>query len=387
MDTGPLAKMIRNEFIQTWREELSLSIRDVATRAQLAEVVVSEIEAGNRDPSIDELESIARTLGLKGDLLLDEDVPKSAGIDVLRVLFKSAEGLTPPPGTRLQMLDAARAALDLLELHDSLGISGPSLPTLRPLTQTKEALHKLGAGLAKEARSRLGLGKTPIPSMRDLVTRLGIPIIAANLGQFGPDAFSVFAPGGRLAFVINVDGKHENHLVRRFSLAHELGHGFSDKPNQGGSGFACLIDSQRALDIEIKANAFAIGLLVPSDVGKLRTELLKPEVFRQTMEKWGIHFSALRLFTKNVLGLTDDETARRAPRVETTAPLRLRDAEELEAERSTASIIPLPRRGELARLVLGEVAGERMTRGRARELLRVDAGVDLDALARSVGVA
>ena len=105
------------------------------------------------------------------------------------------------------------------------------------------------------------------------------------------------------------------------------------------------------------------------------------------MEKWGIHFSALRLFTKNLLGLTDEEIARKAPSMDATAPLHIRDAEEFEAERSTAHVVPLPRRGELARLVLREFAADRVSRGRARELLRVDATVDLQALAQSVGVA
>jgi Zn-dependent peptidase ImmA (M78 family) len=145
---------------------------------------------------------------------------------------------------------------------------------------------------------------------------------------------------------------------------------------------ACLIDSQQQIDMETRANAFAIKLLLTADVDRKKEKLLTPVVFREVMEVWGIHFAALRLFVKNLLMHSDEKMAKVVPSVETNAPLHIRDAEELEAERSPLAVVPLPRRGELVRLVLQEFSEGRLSTGRARELLRVDATVELGELAR-----
>lgn len=379
--------MRRSEFIRSWRESLHLSVKDVAGPAGLLEPRLAAIESGT-EAGVDELESIARVLGLRGEQLFDEDIPASAGSDVLRLLFKTAEGLQPPQSSKLAMLDAARAALDLLELHEALEEPRPQVPTLDKSKRIPdEPLYKLGRRQALAVRQQLALGKHRIDSLRDLlVLRLRIPVLAAHLGVHGPDAFSVFAPGRRMAVVLNVDGKHENHLVRRFTLAHELGHLIGDRPTQSGRGIACLIDSQKQIDIEVRANAFAVNLLLTSDVERKKNELLEPVVFRGVMEHWGIHYSALRLYVKNLLGLTDEKMARVCPKVDTGAPLSIRDAEELEAERSPLKAIPLPRRGELSRLVLQEHVAGRMSAGRARELLRLDATSDLRELVRTAGL-
>jgi Zn-dependent peptidase ImmA (M78 family) len=377
----------RGEFIRTWREALHLTVRDVATAGRLDESSVCAIEAGGQ-VSVDELEAIARTLGLSGDQLYDDQVSPSAGSEVLRVLFKSAEGLQPPPGSTLAMLDAARAALDLLDLHEALKLPKPVEISLAQLKRVpKEPLHQLGHRQARAVRANLGLGRKPIASMRDLIVEtLRVPVLAAQLGEHGPDAFSVFGPRKRIAIVLNVDGKHRNLLVRRFTLAHELGHVVGDRPTNGMNGLACLVDSQRELDLEIRANAFAVHLLLPTGVENRKTELLQPAEFRAAMEHWGIHFSALRLFLKNLLGFSEEQMVEAGPRVETNAPLRIRDAEELEEERSPLNEVPLPRRGALSRLVLQEFGAGRLGRGRVRELLRIDATVDLDGLVRAANV-
>lgn len=378
--------MQRAAFLKSWRGKLGLSPTDVAHATGLSEHRIAQAEGG-AELSLDELESLARVLGLRGEQLYDENVKPAAATDVLRVLFKSAEGLKPPPQARLALLGAARAALDLLELHDELKLPKPALPRPDLRRVARESLHQLGRRQARAVRQHLSLHEGEIASMRDLLAvELRIPVLAGNLGVYGPDAFTLFSPSGRVAVVLNVDGKHENHLVRRFSLAHELGHVCGDRPALGGSGIACLVDSQATLDLETRANAFAINLLLPQEVEREKERLLDAAHFRATMEKWGVHFAALRLYTQKQLGLTDEQIARRCPRVDSGAPLHIREAEELEAERSALHPVPLVRRGELSRLVLEEFADGRLRAGRARELLRVDATVDLVSLLRAAGL-
>src|SRR4051812_28499805 len=103
--------MKRGEFIANWRKDLAIPLRDAAEQAGLAEETLVAIEGGSYEPSIDQLESISRTLGLRAEQLYADTIKPAAAPDALRVLFKSAELLQPPASARLAMVDAARSAL------------------------------------------------------------------------------------------------------------------------------------------------------------------------------------------------------------------------------------------------------------------------------------
>lgn len=375
-----------HEFLQRWREEFGLSRAKVAAQASLSLEELGALESGALEPSVDELERLGRVLGLRPEDLYDDEVPASAGPESIRLLLKSAEVFSPGEELRLRMLDAARAALDLLDLQAELGLPRPAFERFQttPLAATQEPLYLLGEQLARQVRKSLQL-TGPLRSMRDLVTELlGIPLVTADLTRHGPDAFTVYAPGRRAAIVVNIAGKNENKLVARFSIAHELCHTLFDRPAAGSLGIACQMDHKRALDIEIRANAFAMRLLLPEqELQRLGTDIFQPAVFRKVMEEWGVHFGALRLYVKNFHKLSDEEAERDLPsRVDTTCPLLLRDAEELPAERETSLPVPWPRRGELLALALDAVRRGQMSRSRLRDLLRIDATVSIEHLAQ-----
>ena len=341
---------------------------------------------------MDQLEALARTLGLRSDDLLDKEVSAAPQIggDPIRLMLKSAEVFHPSAEVRFRMVEAARSALDLLELRDELGLprAGFERFTTRPLTG-KQPVHEQGAGLASDVRRKLGL-TGPIASTRDLVSvTLGIPIIAADLTRQGPDAFSVYAPGKKAAMVLNLSEKNLNALVRRFSLAHELCHTLFDRPSAGPLGIACWQDSAIKLETEIRANAFAIRLLLPERIVRRAGKgVLNAMEFRRLMETYGVHYSALELYVKNLLQLGDEQARESIPRVDTTAPLFMRNAEELAAEREGEALpaIPLSRRGELTSLAARALVEERISRSRFRELLRLPADKPVEAVAEFLGI-
>lgn len=82
----------------------------------------------------------------------------------------------------------------------------------------------------------------------------------------------------------NTEWNHEGnfHPKVRFTVAHELGHYFMDKHRnylrQGGQAYSCFTESYSNMVMELEADAFAAGLLMPS-------LLLKPIVNRDYGEE------------------------------------------------------------------------------------------------------
>lgn len=381
--------MERGEFLRSWRADTGFSAEKVAQLARLSPATVESIEAGTYEPSFEELDALAGVLGLRAEEIYGDQVSESAPREGVRLLMKSAIAYRPSEGVRLRMLEAAAAARDLLDLQSEFRPQGGGFEKFssRPLASSSEPPFKLGDDLARETRKKLAI-QGPIPSMRDLAQEtLGIPIIAAELSSYGPDAFSVYAPGRRAAIILNRQGKNTHPLVRRFSIAHELGHVLFDRPGMGAFGVACQVDPKRGLDIESRANAFAMRLLLPyAELAKIGTDILQPASFREVMETWGVHFSALQLYVEKVLNLSREETQSRIPMVDRSGPNRWSEAEELIEERRGLERIPMPRRGALARLVLELVQKELISHARARELLGVDGAVAIEELAAEADV-
>lgn len=379
--------MKRHEYIRAWREETGIPLGVVARAAGLEERVLQAIEVGAAPLSIDQLESLARVLGFRADDLLEEEVPQLGPplLDPLRCMLKSAEDFQPTSEVRLRMLDAGRAALDLLDFRAELSVPAPEILSKlhpRPLASRKnEPAFVAGADLAKELRRLLGISG-PIPSVRDLLSDdFAIPIVAANLSQFGPDAFTVYRPDRRAAMVLNLDGKNTNALVRRFALLHELCHALFDRPAQGPFGVACRVSPDLHHETEQRANAFAIRFLFPeADLTAVGEAIFTRKTFRAEMEKWGVSAQALALHVKNTFRLGNEDARSRIPSssVEPAPPSWVREAEELPAEQEDRWGIPMSRRGALAREVAHALVAGKIGRSRARALLRIDALADLD---------
>lgn len=381
--------MNRGEFIRGWRTDAGLSVEKVAGLAGVSAAALEGVESGTYDPAFEELDAIASVLGLRAEEIYDEEIPASAPRDGIRLLMKSAVAYQPTDMVRLRILDAAAAARDLLDLQAELRPRRGGFETFsaRPLSSSADAPYKLGDELARETRQKLVI-RGPIQSMRDFAQEtLGIPIVAAELSTHGPDAFSVYAPGRRAVIVVNLQGKNAHPLVRRFSVAHEVGHVLFDRPGLGAFGVACQVDPTRGLDIESRANAFAMRLLLPyPPVTTLGSDILKPVVFRGLIETWGVHFSALQLYVEKSLGLSRDQARAGVPEVDRSSPNRWAEAEELVEHRRGLQGVPMPRRGALATLVLEAVRKEMISHARARELLRVDGAVSLEDLAMEADI-
>src|SRR5690606_30796230 len=148
---------------------------------------------------------------------------------------------------------------------------------------------------AQELRQRLELGTRPIDSVRDLVATYfpAINLLYARLTQDGPAGLSFADRFRGTTIVLNLDGKNENPCVRRFSLAHELYHILHDWNRQEPLALISGFLTDTGLEIERRANAFAMRFLCPSS--KLRGVHTAQDLVT-LLREYGLHYAAIRLY-------------------------------------------------------------------------------------------
>ncbi len=287
--------------LRALREQLGLRIETAAREASLSPARLKGIENDVDDASVDEIEALAAVYGVDADLLWDEGAALSPN-DSLRTLASLDEFKDVSDHVRLRIIRVAAAVRDLVTLQGQLGEGGRATAFRKTRPAFKADARKAGtpyiegAHYALQFRRALHLGSHPIPSVGGLLheTFPALNIVYADLTADGPAALCFSDQARGPSIVVNVRGKNENLLVRRFSLLHELFHLLVDwgagKDLVELSGFL----SETGLAREQRANAFAIRVLCPEAVLKRATP--------SELADYGVHYAALRLYMRNVTG-------------------------------------------------------------------------------------
>jgi Zn-dependent peptidase ImmA (M78 family) len=152
--------------------------------------------------------------------------------------------------------------------------------------------YQMGYRLARETRRLLEINpEVPIDSLKELIeTRLRIPVVQFELHS--DFAGATVASDRYRGIVINLVGANSNPLVRRMTMAHELGHILWD-PDQSLNKLRvdrydqleedATADKYPLDHVERRANAFAIEFLAPGDA--IVTEFRKSEGGAPGLEK------------------------------------------------------------------------------------------------------
>lgn len=302
----------REEPARTLREQrdlLGLSIADIARATKLDTRVVEAAESPTTRSSIHDLTRIARALALDETKLTA--VP-GAGADLALAVRLRAKDERLTPQAVVDLSEAAWVIRQQFALQTSTHSSKFEPSPNYGYPGYPAWLH--GQYLARQTRQQLGLGANPIKSMRELIEGLGIPVV--QLSMLKRIAGATIAVNRVRGIVANLAGDNSNPKVRRFTLAHELGHLLWDPPAQLRSLRVDLYDEIEALSarpegldpVESRANGFAIELLAPAaEVVEIYGNLGKAdEAVSEVMSKFGISFTAaqhhVRNSVRNVLG-------------------------------------------------------------------------------------
>ena len=273
------------------REELGLRLRQaresgamaqdyVATHLGVSRSTVAQMELGNRTVTGIELSRLAYLFGKDvGSFLEDKDLQKD---DVLVALFR----LHPNLSSEEDLLGALRQCIalgrEMKNLERLLDVDrGLTTIAAYPLVLPRTAWEAIQQGerVALEERKRLGLGITPLPDITNLLETQGVRTAQVSLPE-DISGLTLIEPGTGLLVVSN----REHHVLRRrFSHAHEYCHLLVDRDQRG------LVSRGQDRDklIEVRANAFAAGFLMPADAvcqfihafGKGRPSRMDADVF------------------------------------------------------------------------------------------------------------
>lgn len=238
-----------------------------------------------------------------------------------------------------------------------------------------EPAWRRGYDLAEKTRKILGIAAaSPIPSMYALAQdQLGFPVIDTDLGQ--GIAGATIINGAARGVALNTEGVNRNILVRRMTLAHELGHLLWDPDHRLER---VRVDNSSDLSrrdirdvVEARANAFAIALLAPlAAVKRVYAQSSSPDVaIASVVEEYGISPAAAANHIANVCALDA-----RAVSTRKNAPVStLRYWEERERQNNLlTNHVPSSRGSRFALLTVQAVRRKLITRDTASAWLNID---------------
>ncbi len=301
------------ESLKQRREALGLTPALIAKKASVTEDDVCNAENPAIRTPMHILCKIAQTMCMDDMAIALHQSRKSESEFAYRLrdwgnLIGSTKQLT------LGLNEAAWVIKKQLELATSTGKS--SRDRFEPSTNygaRDYPVWKHGYYLAAKAREILGLGHEPIKSMRDLLEKeLGIPLVQIEL----PDSIA----GGTVSFdhgrgiFVNIQGNNDEAGVRRFTLAHELGHLLWDPDSElrrivvdeydSLSELTQTIEENDDYDfVEARANAFAIEFLAPGAQVKevFQSENSPSAGLKKVMDFFGLSYTAAKYHIFNSL--------------------------------------------------------------------------------------
>jgi Zn-dependent peptidase ImmA (M78 family)/DNA-binding transcriptional regulator YiaG len=247
------------------RESMGRTVKEVASRLGETEEQVRAWEAGQRQPMLHQLKTLARFYKRPLAVFFLPNPPEEPSLPHDFLTLPDENTIPISPKTRLAMRQARRLQAIFSELKEDVDSNFPARVGRAKLSDDPEALafkvrEALGTSLAqqlswKKETDALDQWKKSVESLGILVFQMSMPLEDAR-------AFS-FTDGGLPVIVINTKDAMK---ARIFSLFHELGHillnesGICDPSKLGGED-----SSRKAKSIEAFCNFFAGAILIPKD--------------------------------------------------------------------------------------------------------------------------
>lgn len=349
--------------LQARRLEARLDAATLAGRARLTPGALEDFEDGQGGLGVAELMRVARELGVPGSSLVDSRAPVVHAAVEPSVVLKGVGAAWLGDADREALTAGLRRARAFTEAGQLLGVPRPA-DGFEPSLAPERDAHLAGYSAAITARSLLAR-PGPLRSLaRLLEDRFDILVLRHRFAD--ERVLGAACRSGR-ARLIAVNAGVASETTRRFALAHELGHHLLDLDVTGVTADEVPGDDARAWfekkPAEKRADAFAAMFLAPppavAEVAGPPRSAGGYEEARSLVERvrshLGMGHSATAWHLHN-LGYFDRGLSE-------VLILGQPDADPLAGFEEDTRFDGLERR------VMELLAGEKISRGRARELL------------------
>lgn len=246
--------------IRTVREELGVSVQELASACGINNEAFERLEAGTLEPIPGDYILIAARM-LKTDFryfisdVLD-DVERET-----RRLFRAMDD--PQVADLVALRRFMLFCMAEQDLETLLECAPRSLPPEypRPGAVDGRAIEQ-GRRAARDERQRLGLGVDPIRNVFALLRQQDVRLFRHALADARISGVTVAHPRAGVCVLVN----YEEDLYRQFfSAAHEYAHVLFDRAQIANVGFVVSYRFTANQLIELRANAFAGEFLLPGE--------------------------------------------------------------------------------------------------------------------------
>lgn len=255
--------------VRQYRIDRGLRQEDVAAALDVDTSAVSKIESGARKISGRELIRLSKILGVGTRDILGTRRREPA----LQMAYRLTQGETAARDSRSALVEAleVHALLEQVEAAP-VHLSRPeSVDVERQLDG--EASGQRAAAVVREA---LGVGLAPLQDIDRVIEQLvnGATVLGRPIGDDAMSGMCVVTDGLSLVFV----NTSKAGTRQRFTLAHELAHLLFADTTDGTLEDTDEVMRDSNSTAEVRANAFAAELLVPTEAARMVLERVRGDL-------------------------------------------------------------------------------------------------------------
>ncbi|NGZ29407.1 MAG: ImmA/IrrE family metallo-endopeptidase [Magnetococcales bacterium] len=251
--------------LEVLRKQFNISLATLSTETGIGSQRLEEI-AASCSPTPEEEAVLSRAFRMVLQPATDLDEP-------VRLLTLKREFTELDDKARLRVFQLSQDARNLESLRNALSETN----SWKLFLNTRDALNlprfsanqepwQQGEQLAIALRRALNLGNQPIESMSRLAREHfpGLTVLFGDLGKQGPEGLLLADESRGVTIALNQAAPKNQYLqVRRFNLAHELGHALVDIGLRVPLAHVTRGTTTSQLAVEQRANAFAAYFLCP----------------------------------------------------------------------------------------------------------------------------
>ena len=247
-----------NHRLLIWaRESIAMSKNQASERTGISGSRLSQLEGGNKKPTLDELKELAKVYKRTLATLLLSEPPKEKPLPKDRRSVNSKDIGKFHEKTIIAVRKTRALAQSYVELRQELGIQIPNFKISASLKNNpKDVAKKVSDVLHISEVREISNINLALDSYIEKVESLGIAVFQLTLTKDNLRGLSIVDD---VVPIIGIKRGQEPAHSKTFTLFHELGHVIL---NQGG---LCDLSLNSDIEIEKWCNSFAAGILIPKE--------------------------------------------------------------------------------------------------------------------------